>query len=73
MSVEAQHLAEADRHIADAERRISEQERRISDMEAAGHDVAEGHRLLANLREALKELYVHRRMILDEIAREQRV
>jgi hypothetical protein len=73
MSLEAQHLAEADRHIADGDRHITEQEQRINNLEAAGHDVAEGRRLLANLREALKALYVHHRMILDEIARQQRV
>jgi hypothetical protein len=72
MNVEAQHLAQADRHIADAERRITEQEQRITDMEAAGRDAAEGQRLLAKLREALKELHVHRRLILDEIARQPR-
>jgi hypothetical protein len=72
MSLEVQHLAEADRHIADGERRITEQERRINELEAAGVDAAEGRRLLANLRETLKELYVHRRMIVDEIARQQR-
>ena len=67
--MEEKHLAEADRHIADAERRITEQEQRVADLEGAGRNTAEALRLLVNLRETLNELYVRRRMILDEIAR----
>ncbi|MBZ6075615.1 hypothetical protein [Microvirga puerhi] len=64
---ETAHLAQADRHIAAAELRITEQEQRVAAAEAAGEDTTESKRLLENFRETLEQLYIHRRMIIEEM------
>jgi uncharacterized coiled-coil protein SlyX len=69
MNMEERHLAEADRHIAEGEQRIADQEQRLEALEAAGRDVTEGKRLLANFRETLAEMRIHRTMILAALGR----
>ena len=69
MENDDQHLGQADRHIAAAERRITEQEVRLRRMEAAGEDISEAQRLLDSLRATLAEMHVHRRIIIDELAK----
>jgi hypothetical protein len=68
---ETQHLAEADRHIAAAEHLLTEQELRLQELKAAGRITTEAERLLANMRATLKEMYIHRQLIVNEIIRQQ--
>jgi hypothetical protein len=47
----------------------NEQERHLCKMDAAEFDLAGGYRLLANMRDTHAAMYVHRRLMLDELDR----
>ena len=66
---ERAQLVLAERHIAEAERRIAEQERRVLSLSELGGDTAEAQRLLEAFRATLKELKVHRQLIVERLAR----
>ncbi|KMO43600.1 hypothetical protein VQ03_07620 [Methylobacterium tarhaniae] len=65
-------LALADRHIAEGEQRIDALIERTKESEAAGRDTTTPERLLLLMRETLDQWHVHRRLILDAIARCER-
>jgi hypothetical protein len=69
MTTEQEHLAQANRHISIAERLISEQQSRLEELKEDGFETVEAEKLLVNLKSTLEQMYVHRQLILDEIAR----
>lgn len=64
LGMERRHLDEANRHIAGSERRIEEQEALVDHLRSLGLDTGEALRLLANFRDVLGEMRVHRQAIL---------
>jgi hypothetical protein len=71
MDTHEQHLNEADRHIVEAERRITEQEGRLAELKNSGGDAREALRLLENFKANLKELYIHRQLIVEAIGKKE--
>ena len=70
-SKEREDLAQADQHIAEGEARLAEQRRLIGQMTENGQDSAEAEKLARNFEETLEQFYVHRQLILNEIARQE--
>jgi len=68
---EREDLAQADQHIAEGEKRLAEQQRLIEQMAENGQETAEAEKLARNFEETLEQFYVHRQLILDEIARQE--
>lgn len=68
---EREDLARADRHIAEGEKRLAEQRRLIARKTETGQDTAEADKLAHNFEETRERYYVHRQLILNEIARQE--
>jgi hypothetical protein len=66
---EREQLALADRHIAEGEARLARQRRLVEQMAEQGQDTAEAKRMLRDFEAVLEQFHVHRRLILDAIAR----
>ena len=69
MQQEREHLAKANRDIADGERRVAEQIILIQQMTEKGQDTALAEEFLRNLEQTLEQWHVHRRLILEALAR----
>ena len=69
MQQEREHLAKANRDIADGERRVAEQIILIQQMTEKGQDTALAEECLRNLEQTLEQWHVHRRLILEALAR----
>jgi hypothetical protein len=54
MSIEHEHLAEADRHIAESRQRIEEQNNRIAELTRDGHPTTAAIELLRQFEETLR-------------------
>ena len=59
-------LAEADDHIATAESLIARQLSLLSDLERDGHATESARTLLQAMRESLRQMHAHRRLIEAE-------
>ncbi|WP_262031282.1 hypothetical protein [Microvirga sp. Mcv34] len=68
--MESEHLAKAERHIAEGESRLAAQKALIERMAGEGRDTALAEELLRSLEQALEQWHVHRRLILETLARE---
>ena len=69
MQQEREHLAKANRDIADGERRVAEQIILIQQMTEKGQDTALAEEFLRKLEQTLEQWHVHRRLILEALAR----
>ena len=67
--MESEHLARAERHIAEGERRVAAQREIIARLVEEGRDTALAKKLLQSLEQALEQWHVHRRLILESLAR----
>jgi hypothetical protein len=66
--VRERRLAEADHHIALAETLIARQENILSELERDGHETENARVLLEVMRESLRQMHVHRRIIEVELS-----
>ena len=69
-SMESEHLAKAERHIAEGERRVAAQRAVIARLIGEGRDTALAEEFLGSLEQALEQWHIHRRLILESLARE---
>ena len=71
MTLEEEHLAQADRHIAEAEARTETQQGLLARLRTAGGDVAEAEELLATMEQSLSVMREHRRLVLAGVMQER--
>ncbi len=69
MHKEREDLAKADRDIAEGEKRVAEQIILIHRMAETGQDTALAEEFLRRLEQTLEQWHVHRRLILEALAR----
>jgi hypothetical protein len=62
-------LVEADQHIASAEALIARQQTVVEELQRDGHDTAMAEGLLETMRQSLRQMHVHRRLIEGDLAR----
>ena len=73
LEAERRHLAKADCDLADGERRITDQLLLIEQLRTDGHDTTEAENLLLALRQTLEGWWEHLTLIVQAIARLERV
>jgi len=73
LETEREHLARADCNIVAGERRVTAQALLIERLRGGGHDTREAGRLLLTMQQSLETWQGHRNLILQEIARLERM
>ena len=73
LATEREHLTRADRDIVAGERRVTAQVLLIERFRGGGHDTREAERLLLTMQQSLETWQGHRNLILQEIARLERM
>lgn len=71
MEAELEDLDETDSAIERAGKRIEAQEQRIAQLKREGIDSESAEKLLADMRDSLKELIMHRALIIRTITRRE--
>ncbi|MBJ6125636.1 hypothetical protein [Microvirga splendida] len=69
-SMESEHLDKAERHIVEGERRVAAQKTLIARLTEEGRDTALAEEFLQSLEQTLEQWHIHRRLILESLARE---